>query len=176
MLVIRFQRTGRKKQPSFRLVVQEKTQSPQSKTVEIVGFYNPRTKEKGFKEDRIKYWIGNGAQATDSVNNLLVNNGIIEGAKRKAVTITKKRAEKLADKKKAEEEKKAAAAEVVAEPIEAPAEEKPEEIKEDQPAETPVVESEVQEPEEPAEVVPENPEVEVKQAEEVPATEEKPTE
>ena len=131
MLVIRLQRTGRKKQPSFRLVVQEKTWAPSSKSVEILGFYNPRTKEKGFKTERIEHWIKNGAQPTDSVFNLLVAEGVLKGDKRKAVAITKKRGSKIADKQKEAAEKaeaeKAAKAEAEAaakaEKEEAPAQE-----------------------------------------------------
>ena len=125
MLVIRFQRTGRKRQPSFRLVVQEKTRAPQSKVIEIVGFYNPRSKEQGLKEDRIKHWISKGAQPTETVANLLINAGLIEGSKRKSVSISKKRAGKIEDKKKADAEKaeaaKEAAAAAAAAPVEAPA-------------------------------------------------------
>ena len=106
MLVIRMQRMGRKRQPSFRLIIQDKTRSPQSKHVEIVGFYNPRTKEKGFKEDRITYWLSKGALPTDTVNNLLINSGLIQGEKRRTVTLSGARQAKIAEAtKKTEEEK-----------------------------------------------------------------------
>lgn len=101
------QRMGRKRQPSFRLIIQDKTRSPQSKHVEIVGFYNPRTKEKGFKEDRITYWLSKGAEPTDTVNNLLVSAGLIQGEKRRTVTLSGARQAKIAEAaKKVEEEKK----------------------------------------------------------------------
>ncbi|MDP2967004.1 MAG: 30S ribosomal protein S16 [bacterium] len=82
MLVIRFLRTGKKNQPSFKLVVVEKTRSSTSgRFVEQVGFYNPLTKEKVLKGDRIKYWLSVGAQPSNTVHNLLVSEKIIEGKK-----------------------------------------------------------------------------------------------
>lgn len=82
MLVIRLQRTGRTNYRSFRVVVAEKTKSARhGRSVEEVGFYNPATKEKSFKGDRIKYWISVGAQPSATVHNLLVSEKVIEGAK-----------------------------------------------------------------------------------------------
>lgn len=98
MLVIRMQRTGRKRQPSFRLVVQDKTRSPHSKVVEIVGFYNPRSKEKGFNEERIAYWLGQGAQPTDTVSNLLVGARLIQAEKRRVVHLSEARRAAIAEK------------------------------------------------------------------------------
>lgn len=98
MLVIRMQRTGRKRQPSFRLVVQDKTRNPHSKVVEIVGFYNPRTKEKGFNEERIAYWLGQGVQPTDTVNNLFVGAGLIHAEKRRVVHLSDTRRAAIAEK------------------------------------------------------------------------------
>lgn len=115
MLVIRMQRTGRKRQPSFRLIVQEKTRSPQSKSVEIIGFYNPRTKEKGLNQERLNYWLGQGVQPTDSVHNLLVNAGVIHAEKRRVVHLTEARRAAIAETQKKAE----------ATPAEAPAEPTP---------------------------------------------------
>ena len=82
MLVIRFLRTGKKNQPSFKLVVVEKTRSSTSgRFVQELGFYNPLTKEKVLKRDRIKYWLSIGAQPSDTVHNLLVSEKIIEREK-----------------------------------------------------------------------------------------------
>jgi len=82
MLVIRFLRTGKKNQPSFKIVVVEKTRSSTSgRFVERVGFYNPLTKEKVLKGDRIKYWLSVGAQPSNTVHNLLASEKIIEGEK-----------------------------------------------------------------------------------------------
>ena len=121
MLVIRMQRTGRKRQPSFRLIVQDKTRSPRSKAVEIVGFYNPRTKEKGFNQERIAYWLGHGAQPTDTVNNLFVDAGLITTAKRRVVHLSETRRAAIAEKaEKAEKAAVVAAVPVVVPPAPEP--------------------------------------------------------
>ncbi|QQS61316.1 MAG: 30S ribosomal protein S16 [Candidatus Moraniibacteriota bacterium] len=82
MLIIRFNRTGRKSQSFFRLVVQEQAIAPGGRHVEVVGSWNPHKKEGVFKNERIMHWIKNGAQCSDSVHNLLVSQKIIEGKKR----------------------------------------------------------------------------------------------
>ena len=64
MLSIRLSRVGKKKQPIYRVVVQDKQRDPWGKSVEIIGHYNPRAnpKEIVFKEERVKYWLSVGAQ------------------------------------------------------------------------------------------------------------------
>ncbi len=119
MLAIRLQRMGRKKSPSYRLVVSENARDTQGRALDIVGHYNPVATPKivELKIDRIKHWLANGAQASEAVNNLLIREGVVEGAKQKAVSISDKRHKKLNKKKedaeaarvKAEEAKKAAA-------------------------------------------------------------------
>ena len=82
MLVIRLFRTGKKNQPFFKIVVTEKTRPPKAgRFVEQVGFYNPLTKERGVKADRVKYWISVGAQCSDTIHNLLIQEKIITGKK-----------------------------------------------------------------------------------------------
>jgi len=82
MLTIRLLRVGKKNQPVFRIVVTDKKNPPRGgRFVEIVGFYNPLTKEKNLKQDRIKYWLSVGAKASDTVHNLLITEKIIEGKK-----------------------------------------------------------------------------------------------
>lgn len=82
MLKIRMQRTGRINMPSYRIVVIEHTSSPQAgKYVELVGNYNPKSKSRNFKEDRIKYWISVGAKPSDTVHNMLVSAGILNTKK-----------------------------------------------------------------------------------------------
>lgn len=82
MLVIRYQRVGRKNDASFRIVVTEHTTGPKSgKHVEQLGSYNPKTKAVSLKKDRIEHWMSMGAQASDSVHNLLIKEGVIEGSK-----------------------------------------------------------------------------------------------
>ena len=84
MLKIRLQRVGKKNAPSFRVVLAEHKSPPQGRFQEILGFYNPRSKEKKFKGDRIKYWISKGAQLSPTVYNLLIDEGILSGTKIKA--------------------------------------------------------------------------------------------
>ena len=49
--------------------------------MEEVGFYNPLTKQRILKGDRVKYWISVGAQPSDTVHNMLVTEKVLEGAK-----------------------------------------------------------------------------------------------
>ncbi|HOF44887.1 MAG TPA: 30S ribosomal protein S16 [Candidatus Pacearchaeota archaeon] len=95
MLAIRLFRIGKKKQPSYKIVVTDKQNPPQGgQFVEQVGFYNPLTNEKTLKEDRIKYWLSVGAQTSDTVHNMLITEKIIEGEKRKRKIVAKKVEEK----------------------------------------------------------------------------------
>lgn len=82
MLTIRYLRVGKKNQPSFKIVVTDKRKPPRGgRFVEILGFYNPLTKKKNVKKDRVLYWISKGAQPSVSIHNLLVSEKIIEGKK-----------------------------------------------------------------------------------------------
>ncbi|MFA5169629.1 MAG: 30S ribosomal protein S16 [Candidatus Paceibacterota bacterium] len=94
MLVIRLFRTGKKKQPSYKVVVTDRNNPPQGgKFVEQVGFYNPLTREKTLHNERINYWMGVGAQPSDTVYNILINEGVIKGEKKKIVFKKKKNPE-----------------------------------------------------------------------------------
>ena len=82
MLKIRLKRIGRKNAPTFRVVLLDSQKGPQTgKVNEILGSYNPHTNEKVIKADRVKYWIDNGAQVSDTVHNILISEKIIEGKK-----------------------------------------------------------------------------------------------
>lgn len=78
MLKIRLSRTGKKAQPSFRIVVQEHTASAKGKFLEALGFYRPASNPKEFKVEmeRVKYWISKGAQPSPTMANLLKKNGM----------------------------------------------------------------------------------------------------
>ena len=97
MLRIRLARTGKKNKAQFRLVVAEKARAANKKFVEILGHYNPHSKEKVFKKERIQYWISKGAQPSPTVHNFLIDLKIIKG----------KKVVSWKPKKKTEEEKKA---------------------------------------------------------------------
>lgn len=82
MLMIRFQRTGRTNAPAFRIVLLEKARAAKDgNIVEQLGTYNPRDKSLTLDETRVKNWIAKGAQPTDSIRNLLITKGILEGKK-----------------------------------------------------------------------------------------------
>ena len=96
MLRIRLSRVGKRNQPSYRLIVVDRQKDPWGKAVEIIGHFNPRSKERVLKTDRIKHWISKGAQPTDTVWNLLLDEKIVEGVKRHVTHITKKRRDAIA--------------------------------------------------------------------------------
>ncbi len=75
MLMIRLARIGKKKHPFYRVVVTEKTRPRNGRFVEIVGTYDPAKKPAAIqlKEDRIQYWLGKGAQPSDTVQSFLRN-------------------------------------------------------------------------------------------------------
>lgn len=120
--MIRLQRIGRKNDPAFRMVVTEKTASVTAGNyVDLVGTYNPKTKAFTVAADRIQEWVKKGAQLSPSLNNLLVNKGVIEGTKLPVISksnleknIAKRAAEEAAAKEAAEKAAQAAAAAAVA--------------------------------------------------------------
>ncbi len=108
MLTIKLARRGKKNQPTFKLIILEKHKDPFGDYLENLGWWNPRTKKGDFKKERILYWISKGAQLTDSVHNLLVNQKIITDKKRKIkIRPSKKKTEaKPAEKEKPTQEEK----------------------------------------------------------------------
>lgn len=82
MLKIRLQRTGRSNSPSYRVVVTEHTNGPKSgRATEVLGSYNPKTKERVLNTERILHWLSKGAQASGTMHNMLISAGIIKGKK-----------------------------------------------------------------------------------------------
>ena len=73
MLAIRLTRSGSKKRPTFRMVVTEARTPRDSRVVESVGYYNPKTKPATLMVDRerLAHWIGVGAQPSSTVKTLL---------------------------------------------------------------------------------------------------------
>ena len=76
MLAIRLARFGAKKKPTYRVVVIDKERARNSRSVEVVGHYNPIAKpaEVHLERERIEYWIKNGAQPSVTVNRLMKAN------------------------------------------------------------------------------------------------------
>jgi len=135
-------RIGKKHAPMYRLTIAEKAKDPYGRALEILGSYNPTSKELNVKADRIQYWLSQGSGVSPTVNNLLIEKGIIKGEKVKASKAGKK---EVAPEVKTEVKTPATPAtpaeEVAAEPVveevvvETPVEEAKEEV-----AETPAEE------------------------------------
>lgn len=91
MLTIRLQRTGTKNRADFRIVLAESLRASNKKFLEILGSYNPRTKNFGIKnEERLKYWIGQNVSMSPTVKNLLIEKQLLTGKKVKAWSPKKK--------------------------------------------------------------------------------------
>jgi small subunit ribosomal protein S16 len=82
MVTIRLRRAGSKKRPYFRVVVTDSRAARDSSFVEILGHYNPRSKPAVVHVDRerVNYWLGKGAQASDSVRTLIARHLTAEPA------------------------------------------------------------------------------------------------
>ncbi len=90
MLTIRLQRTGKKNQADFRIVLTEKEAPVQKKFTEVLGAYNPRRKTFQIKEERVKYWLGQRIELSETIHNLFVTKGLVDAKKVKAFSIPKK--------------------------------------------------------------------------------------
>ena len=93
MLSIKLKPVGKKHQRSFRIVASEKKSKLTGRFVEDLGWYNPHFGESEVKKERVEYWLGQGAQPTDSVYNILVRKGMIKGPKRPVHKKAKKKEE-----------------------------------------------------------------------------------
>lgn len=71
---IRLRRVGRKKQPSYRVVVADRSAARDGAYIETIGFYNPRRDpaELRLDLDRVDYWMGNGAEPSTTVHSLIL--------------------------------------------------------------------------------------------------------
>jgi len=116
MLTIRLQRTGRKHEPTFRVVLTDSKNGPKSgKYLKNLGWYDTRLKNDAAKQldtEAIKQFVSNGAKLSVTLHNFLVTQKVITGKKINALP------------KKTPIKKEAAAAESAA-PAAAPAPEAP---------------------------------------------------
>lgn len=80
MVTIRLRRAGKKKQPSYRLVVADSRAPRDGKFIEIVGHYNPvrQPQELEVKADRIRHWMSVGAQPSETVVRLLKRVDVLD--------------------------------------------------------------------------------------------------
>ena len=130
-LKIRLARGGAKKRPFYRIVIAEASAPRDGRYVERVGTYNPMVPKDHdqrltLKNERIAYWLGQGAQPTERVQKMLASAGLMA-----APEIREQPKKSAPGKKRTEREEAAAEAEAAA-AAEAPAEEAP---AEDAPAE-----------------------------------------
>ena len=121
MLTLRLQRVGRKHDPSYRIVATNSRNGPKSgNAVEILGHYDAIRKTRTVKADAVKKHLANGATVSDTLRNILISEGILEGKKVNALSkkspiideeALKAEAEAAAAAKEAEEKAAAEAAE-----------------------------------------------------------------
>ena len=116
MLKIRLARVGKRKRPTYRIIISEAARDTYGRALEIMGHYNPLTKVCDVKKDRVLYWISQGAKVSPTLNNLLIDQNVLTGEKVRASKSKKKGA--------ADQTSAPAAAAVKPTPA-APAEEKP---------------------------------------------------
>jgi small subunit ribosomal protein S16 len=78
MLKLRLKRAGRKRSPSYRLIIMENRYKRDGRPIDEVGYYNPISKQYNFEIDKIKKWLNYGVKPTTTVLNLLKKSGIVE--------------------------------------------------------------------------------------------------
>lgn len=136
-LKLRLARGGRKGRPFHKIVVADSRMPRDGRFIEKLGTYNPllandNPNRTSVNEERVKYWLSQGAKPSDRVARLLATLGLVEkpsynetpqksAPKEKA----KMRAEEKAEKLKAKQEEEAAAAAEAEAAAAAPAEEAP---------------------------------------------------
>ena len=79
MVKIRMKRMGMKKEPFYRIVITDSRNARDGRAIEELGYYNPVSEPSELKinGERAKYWLGVGAQPTDTVRGLLKKSGVI---------------------------------------------------------------------------------------------------
>lgn len=75
---IRLKRTGRKHQPSFRIVAMDKGKAQNSKVLDKLGFYNPAEEQLELDTGKALDWLKNGAKPTKTAKDLLSRKGVME--------------------------------------------------------------------------------------------------
>ncbi len=84
MLRLRLQRRGKRNYATYRVIVADQRAPVKGKFVADIGFYNPHTDIFKVNAEAVSEWIGQGAQPSATVNNLLVTHGVIKGPKVKS--------------------------------------------------------------------------------------------
>ncbi len=127
MLKLRLSRGGTKKRPVYKVVVADSRFARDGRFIEKVGFFNPllpkdKKERVGLEAERIKYWLGQGAQPTTRVARILGENELMPMP---ANGNNPKKAVPKKERKKEGEEAPAAAPKAAAPAAEAPKEEAP---------------------------------------------------
>jgi small subunit ribosomal protein S16 len=80
---IRLTRVGATKQPTYRVVVADSRKARDSRSIETIGHYNPRTEpvEVNIDADKAKHWLDRGARPSDTVARLFRSAGILPAEK-----------------------------------------------------------------------------------------------
>lgn len=85
MLIIRLQRVGSRNSPDFRIVLAEKHRAAAKKAQEVLGKYNPISKQFNISEpEKLKLWLSRNVELSPSIRNLLISHKLLEGKKVKA--------------------------------------------------------------------------------------------
>ena len=120
--MIRLQRTGRKHEPTFRVVLTDSKNGPKSgKYLKNLGWYDTRIKNDAKKQldtEAVKYWMTKGVKLSLTLHNFLVGQKIIEGKKLNALP---KKSPIKKEEVKVEEKKAGAPASGVSTPTAVPA-------------------------------------------------------
>lgn len=77
---MRMTRMGTKKKPFYRIVIADSEARRDGRFIEVVGTYNPlkNPAEVTLKDERVRYWMGEGVIPSDTVRSLLKKNGLME--------------------------------------------------------------------------------------------------
>jgi small subunit ribosomal protein S16 len=152
MLMMRLQRVGRKNDPSYRIVVVDKRTGPKSnKHIDHLGSYNPKLSLIQLDKEKAADWLSKGVQASDTMHNILVSQGVIDAKKRnplpkKTPVVNEAKLKAEAEAKEAKEKAEAdAKAATEAEKAEAEKPAETEEVVEETPAEAEETKEEVKE-------------------------------
>lgn len=103
MISLRLIRTGKKHQPSFRIVAQDVRRPPKGMYKEAIGIWSPLSRIRQVNKERALYWLSCGARPTNTVWNILVSEGVIKGVKRPVHKKAKKNSKRQASEAKTEE-------------------------------------------------------------------------
>jgi len=87
MLRIRLKRIGRRGQPYYRIVVMENKSPRDGKSIQEIGFYNPRTQPTTFEIDKnaAAEWLSKGAQPSETIAQYFVKLGLIKPSKKGSI-------------------------------------------------------------------------------------------